>query len=456
MRFSIKMTALLLAFVAINQNIAAQSTVIDEIIWVVGDEAILRSDVEEHRRALLMSGQRIEGDLMCTIPEQLAIQKLFLNQARIDSIEVSEAAVNRVAEAQLNEWIASIGSVERLEEYFGRRLPAIREDLRTRIREDELIQSVQHSLFGTVRLTPSEIRRFYENMSQDDIPFIPTTIELQIITVDPVIPIEEVDIVKARLREFTDQINSGERTFQQLAILSECPSALRGGELGFMGRAMLQPPFANAAFALTDPTRVSNVVETEEGYHIIQLIERRGDQANFRHILLRPRIPEESFYTALAQLDSIRTAIVDERITFDDAATFLSSDAATRNNRGIMVNTPRMRRTANSNTPRFGLDELNQDIARIVGNMAVGEVSQPFVMRRDNGQQTTAIVKVSNRTEGQQATLTRDFQVIRELAESARQQEMVDDWLRRTILRTYVRIKPAWQNCEFQFDGWIR
>jgi peptidyl-prolyl cis-trans isomerase SurA len=271
----------------------------------------------------------------------------------------------------------------------------------------------------------------------------------------PDIPIEEIDAIRAQLRDFTDRIHAGEATFQNLAIIhSECPSGAQGGELGFAGRATLHAPFANAGFALTDPNRVSNIVETEDGFHIIQLIERRGEQANLRHILLRPRVPQESLDTALVQLDSIRNSIIQERITFDDAATFISSDNATRMNRGVMVN--QSRQSGNFNSARFALNELNQDIARVAGNMAVGEVSQPFVMRTDRGQMVTAIVKKTNRTEGHRATLTRDYQVIRQLAEEARRQEMIDEWLRRAIARTYVRINPAWRNCEFRFDGWLR
>ncbi|MDR0332757.1 MAG: peptidylprolyl isomerase [Dysgonamonadaceae bacterium] len=457
MRLSIKIFFLFLVFSSVNQNVISQSNVIDEIVWVVGDEAILRSEVEEFRKEMLMRNQRMEGDPFCFIPEQIALNKLFLDQARIDSIEVSDAMVNRAAETQLNEWIASIGSQERLVEYFGKSITSIREDLRNNIREGELINGVQRKHFGDIRLTPSEIRRFYSNMPQDSLPFIPTTVEVQIITIEPEIPMSETDAVRARLRQFTEQILSGEQTFQNLAIVnSDCPSGMRGGELGFAGRATYHAEFSNAAFALTDPTRVSNIVETIDGFHIIQLIERRGDQGNFRHILLRPRVPQESLDTALVRLDSIRTGIIDNRFTFDEAATFLSDDRDTRMNRGVMVNPLHPMQSANGGTPRFALDELNQDIARIAGNMTVGEVSEPFTMLNNNGRRITAIVRITNRTDGHRATLTRDYQVIRQLAEEARRQELMDEWVRAKIRTTYVRINPNWQNCEFKYDGWLR
>ena len=460
MKFSIQIIGFLLLFAAVSQNVVSQNGIIDEIIWVVGDETIFRSEVEEHHRMMVMSNIRLEGDPLCFIPEQMAIQRLWLNQARIDSIEVSQAQINRIADARVNEWIAEVGSVERLEEYFGgRSITTIRQNQRIQEYQDALIGGVQRKHFGNIRLTPSEIRNFYNRTPTDSLPWIPTTLEMQIITINPVIPIEEIDAIRAQLRDFTDRIHSGQATFQNLAIVhSQCLiSAAQGGELGFAGRATWQPPFSNAGWALTDPNRVSNIVETEDGFHIIQLIEARGEQRNLRHILLQPRVPQEALDTALVHLDSIRSGIMTERITFDEAATFFSHDNVTRANRGIMVNNSLANQmSANWGSPRFALNEINQDIARVVGNMAVGEVSQPFAMINDRGQRITAMVKLTNRTEGHRATLVSDYQVIRELAENARRQELMDDWIRRTIARTYVRINPAWQNCSFRFDGWLQ
>lgn len=436
-------------------HVVAQNNVIDEIVWVVGDEAILKSEVEEYRKDILMQNQRIEGDPYCFIPEQLAIQKLFLDQAKLDSIEVQESQVSRELEFQVNNMVSSIGSIERLEEYFGKNLAAIREDVRVQIREQQLIQGVQQKHFGDIQLTPSEIRKFYNNLSQDSLPFIPTTMEVQIITAEPKIPLAETDRVKDQLREFTEQITSGEREFSTLALIhSEDPSAIRGGEMGFAPPSNYVPEFASAAFALNDPSKVSNVVETEYGFHIIQLIERRGEMANFRHILLRPKVPKESLDTALVRLDSIRTGILEDKITFDDAATYLSADKETRNNMGIMVNGTAG--SMNAGTPRFALNELNQDIAKIAGEMKTGEVSEPFIMRNDKGREVAAMVKITTRNEGHRANINNDYQIIKQMAENARQQEMVDEWLKKKIGQTYVRIDPDWRSCEFQYNGWLR
>lgn len=455
MKYIVQILFFLATLTAVHP-VASQNNVIDEIVWVVGDEAILKSEVEEFRKEILMQNQRIEGDPYCFIPEQLAVRKLFLDQAKLDSIEVQDVTVNRQLEYLINEYIASTGSVERLEEYYGKKIAGIREDLREQIREQQLVEGVQQKHFGNIQLTPSEIRKYYNSLPQDSLPFIQTTMEVQIITVEPKIPLEEIDKVKARLREYTDQVVSGEREFSTLALLhsEDDASAMKGGELGFMNRSQLVPEFTSVAFALNDPKKVSNVVESEYGFHIIQLIERRGDMGNFRHILLKPRVPQESLDTALVRLDSIRSGIMQQKITFDEAATYLSSDKDTRNNKGIMVNN--VARSANGGTPRFALNELNQDIAKIAGEMQQGEISEPFIMLNDKGRQVTAMIRITARNEGHRANINNDYQIIKQMAENARQQQLVDEWLLKKIEQTYVRIDPAWQGCEMKYKGWLK
>lgn len=455
MKSSVRALLFLVSFTLMSLMSYSQNNIVDEIVWVVGDEAILKSEVEEYRKDIQMQNQRIEGDPYCFIPEQLAIRKLFLDQAKLDSIEINDANVNRMLEYYVNDYVASSGSVEKLEEYFGKSLKRIREDLRTQIREEQLVQGVQQKHFDDVVLTPSEIRKFYNKIPQDSLPFIPTTMEIQIVTVEPEIPLAEMDIVKNKLRSYTDEINAGTRSFSTLALLySEDGSAVKGGELGFMNRAQLVPEFANVAFALSDPTKVSNVVESENGFHIIQLIERRGDMANFRHILLRPKVPQEQIDTALVRLDSIRNGIINKKITFDEAATYLSADKDTRNNKGIMVNNrPNSR---NGGTPRFELSELNQDIAKVVGEMNVGDISEPFEMINDKGRKVAAIVKVTTRNEGHKANINNDYQIIKQMAENDRRQQLMDEWLQNKIDDIYVRIDPDWRGCDFKYKGWVK
>ncbi|MDR1518381.1 MAG: peptidylprolyl isomerase [Dysgonamonadaceae bacterium] len=462
MKFILKVLLFLCAFVGTGR-VVAQNNVVDEIVWVVGDEAILKSDVENYRKQMLMDRQRIEGDPYCFIPEQLAVNKLFLDQAKIDSIEVQESNVNRMLEYYVSEYTASAGSVEKLEEYYGKKLKEIRSDLRTQIREDQLINGARDKITGTVTLAPSEIRKFYNGIPQDSLPFIPTTLELQIITAEPKIPLAEIDAVKARLRQYTDEITSGKSQFSTLALLhsEDQGSALKGGELGFRTRVGLLPEFANVAFALTDPAKVSNIVESEYGYHIIQLIERRGDMANFRHILLKPKVMPEELDKAKHHLDTIREKILDKdflfegkEFTFDIAATFLSADKDTRNNKGIMAN--QSDRSRNSGTARFNLDELEGNIAKVVGEMKAGEISQPFTMINDKGKEVAAIVKVTNRIEGHKANLSTDYQIVKMMAENQKRQRILDEWLQKKIKTTYVRIDPEWKGCDFKYKGWVK
>lgn len=454
MKFSAKIFILFIALIG-GQHIFSQNNIVEEIVWVVGDEAIFKSEVEESRREMLLNNTRIEGDPYCFIPEQLAVNKLFLHQAKLDSIEISDANVNRVVEYHLSETIDRAGGAEKLEEYYGKKIREIREDLRTQVREGELIKGVQNKLIGDITIAPSEIRKFFSSIPQDSLPFIPTAVEVQIITLEPKIPLKEIDAVKERLRNFTERINSGETEFATLALLySEDGSASQGGELGFRGRAMLYPEFANVAFTLNDPSKVSNIVESESGYHIIQLIERRGDQGNFRHILLKPKVPQEELDKATDRLDSIQTALVKDEINFDEAATFISADKDTRNNKGIMVN---MDQESNyAGTPRFEMDELNQDIARKVGEMKQGEISKPFIMYNSKGRQVAAIVKLTKRIEGHKANLNTDYQTIKMMAEGKKRQEILDKWLKNKIKSTYVRIDENWKKCEFRYEGWIR
>ena len=334
-------------------GVKAQDNVIDEVVWVVGDDAILRSDVESQRLYMLNSGEKLDGDPYCVIPEQMAIQKLYLNQAKIDSVEVPEAQVIQSVEQWMNFVINQIGSKEKVEEYFNKKMPQIKEERTETIREQQIVQEMQRKLVGEIKLTPSEVRKYFNELPQDSLPNIPSTVEVQIITMEPKIPMEEVDAIKSRLREFTEQVTSGEREFSALARLySEDPeSAKRGGELGFTGKALLAPEFANVAFNLNDPKRVSQIVQTEFGYHIIQLIEKRGDRINCRHILLKPKVSDSELTKTLAKMDTLYNDLQANKFSFEEAATFLSADKDTRNNRGLMVN--QNYESANNGTPKF-------------------------------------------------------------------------------------------------------
>ncbi|MCD7931777.1 MAG: peptidylprolyl isomerase [Tannerellaceae bacterium] len=434
----------------------AQENVIDEIVWVVGDDAILRSDVESQRLYYLSEGMKLEGDPYCFLPEQMAIQKLYLNQAKIDSVEASETQVIQQAEAWMNYVVQQIGSREKVEEYFNKKFSMIRDERKDMIREQQVVNQMQRELIGDIKLTPSDVRKFYNQIPQDSLPMIPTTVEVQIITFEPRISFEETDAIKARLRDFTDQVMSGERDFSTLARLySEDPgSAVRGGELGFTGKGLLEPEFANVAFNLSDPNRVSRIVETVYGYHIIQLIEKRGDRINVRHILLRPKASETEIEEATIKMDSLYVDLKANKFTFEEAATFISYDKDTRNNKGLMVNLNE--ESENYSTPKFKMQELLPEIGKVVYDMEVGEISRPFTMMNSKMKEVVAIVKLKSRTDSHRTNLRDDYQALKAIAEQRKREELLTDWILKKQKSTYVRIADGWRDCDFVYPGWIK
>lgn len=417
----------------------------------MGDEAILKSDVEQARIYFMMSGQTMEGEPYCVIPEQLAIQKLFLHQAAIDSIEVTEQQVLSEVENEMAMRINQIGSREKLEEYYGISSTKMREELRETIHDRMVVEEMQKKLFGDIKLTPSEVRRGYADMKSEEIPFVPTQVEVQIITLQPEIPLEEIERVKAELRDYTERINSGESQFSTLAVFySQDPeSARRGGELDFFGRGEMVPEFSAVAFNLTEPGKVSKIVETEFGYHIIQLIEKRGDRVRARHILRKPEVPAESMNASLARLDTIARDIRSGKLSFNDAVAF-SADKNTRKNFGLMSNEMTL-------SSRFELQQLPQEVAKVVYEMEVGAISEPFVMiDKKTGKEVCAIVKLKNRIDGHKATPTDDYQVIKDVMIAKMKQQKLEDWIKEKQRVTYVRINGDWCDCEFQYPGWVK
>ncbi len=444
---------LLMLFAAVS--VYGQDNVIDEVVWVVGDEAILKSDVESERLNAQYEGRKFDGDPYCIIPEQLAVQKLFLHQTAIDSIEVSEQEVIGQVERRTNWLIEQVGgSKEKLEEYYNKTSTQIREMLRENIRDGLTVQKMQQHIVGEIKITPAEVRRYFKDLPQDSIPFVPTQVEVQIVTLEPKIPLEEVERVKKTLRDYTDGINSGKMSFATYArFYSEDPgTARRGGELGFMGKGELVPEYANVAFNLQDPNKVSKIVETEFGFHIIQLIEKRGDRINTRHILLKPKVEEKDLEAALVRLDSIADDIRNQKFTFDDAATYISQDKDTKNNHGLMAN-------KNTGTARFEMQDLaqvSQEVAKMVENMNVGEISRAFTMINDKGKEVCAIVKLKSRINGHKATISEDYQRLKAIVMEKRSEDKLEKWIKEKQKHTYVRINEKWQKCDFKYPGWIK
>ena len=433
----------------------AQKNVIDEVVWVVGDEAILRSDIEKRR---LEYGSQLKGNPYCVIPEQIAIQKLFLHQAIIDSIDVSDADVNQYVEEKLNERILLAGSKEKLEEYMKLPMVQIREELFDMIKNEMIAMRMREQLMSDVKVNPAEVRRYFKDMPEDSLPLIPTQVEVQIIVLQPRIPQTEIDRVKGLLRDYTERINSGSTSFSTLARLySEDPgSARQGGEMPYMGKTELDPGFANVAFGLTDTKKVSKIAQSEFGFHIIQLIDKRGDKMKCRHILERPEVAQADIDSALVVLDSIKADILGGKISFEDAARYASDDKDTRNNHGILSN---INMETGETSTRFEMSELSSlspELARTVELLEVGEVSKPFTMINSKGKTVCAIARLKNRTLTHRASITEDFQVMQDIVKDKKGEEVILNWIKEKQKSTYIRINPDWRDCEFQYEGWVK
>ena len=437
----------------------AQSNVIDEVVWVVGDEAIMKSDVEMARIEAQAQGQVFDGDPYCVIPEQLAVQKLFLHQAEVDSVEVSDSEVFQKVDERINDYIQlpQIGSKEKLEEYFGKSITQIRSQLFDMFKNQELVSSVQRDLISSIKVTPAQVRNYFKSMPEDSIPFVATQLELQILAINPVITQEEIDKVKNELRGYTERVNSGTTSFALLAKMysEDKGSANQGGELGFLGRAELVPEFATAAFNLTNPNAISKIIQSEYGFHIIQLIEKRGDRVNVRHILRTPRVSDENLTEALHFMDSISDCIRRGQDTFENYVLRYSDDKETRANMGIMsrkVNPMEV-------TSKFDMNQLSAaypEIARACAGMNIGEISEPIVMKNSKGREVVAIVKLKNKVNGHKATMADDYQQLQDVLVDVKSNEKLQAWIKEKQKNTYVRINEEWRDCDFQYPGWIK
>lgn len=428
-----------------------KKNVVDEVAWIVGDEPIFRSEIEEQYMQMRQEGMPISGDPYCVIPEQLAVEKLYLHQAKLDTIQAGEGQVQSEAEARMQMFVNNLGSKEKVEQYFNKPYNVLREQMVDMIRNQYVVGMVQNQLTKGAKATPNDVRKYYSALPADSIPYVPLQVEAQIIKIYPAIPQQEIEDVKARLRDYADRVNKGEASFSTLAIMySEDGSAMQGGELGFAGRSRYVPEFANVAFNLNDPNKVSRIVETEYGYHIIQLIEKRGDQANFRHILLTPKVSEKDLNTARVRLDSLRKEILADKYTFEDAALYVSQDKDTKNNKGIMMN-------PQTGSARFEMSQLPPEVARRIERMEPGELSDAFVMKdASKNKDVVVLVKLTSRIPGHKATLSDDYNLLKQMYEANNKKEILKNWIENKIKSTYVKIGEGWDACEFTYDGWVK
>ena len=438
------------SFVGLYVSAQTRQRLIDEVVASVGDDAILSSDIEYQYGQAMIEGVNFNGDMKCHILEQLLVQKMMLNQAKIDSVEVKDNEVMQQVDARLNYFTQQVGGQDKLEEYFKKPILQLRRDQMEAVRTQMITQKMQSSITKDVKITPSDVRKYYSRLGEDSIPYVSTQYEVEQIVVYPEIEQSEIDRIKERLRDFQRQVAEG-RDFATLAVLySEDPgSASRGGDLGWYSKAGFVPEFSAVAFNMHEKGKVSKIVQTEFGYHIIQFIDRKGDRINCRHILLKPKVSTESRNKGIAFLDSVSAWINSGKLSFEEAASTFSMDKDSRSNGGLMVN-------PEDGTRKFQLGQIPAEIAKAIQNLQEGQFSKPFVMMDDKkGRETIRMVRLLKKHDPHKANVSDDYDMLKSMFEGQKRKEVLDSWIVNKQKELYVVITPDWRRCEFQYPGWV-
>jgi peptidyl-prolyl cis-trans isomerase SurA len=443
-------TFILTGLVALNNQSKAQDKVVDQIVSVVGKNIILKSDIEGMFQQQQAQGITTEGDLKCEILENLLVEKLLLAEAELDTtIIVSDSQINQNLEQRIQYFISHLGSEKEVEAYFKKSIIELKADMQDVIKNQQMTQQMQGKILDKVTVSPAEVRAHFKNLPDAEIPQIDAQIEYAQITVQPTISLEEEDRIKSTLRDLKRRIESGESSFGPMAIMySEDGSAKDGGVLDYAGRGSLDPAYAAAAFNLKGD-KISNVVKSDFGYHIIQVIDRKGEQIKTRHIIMMPKVTPKAMEKAFSQIDSIADYIRKGTIKFEEAALRFSYDKNSRNNGGVVIN-------PETGDSKWKLTELDPDVSKILPQMNINEVSKPFVSLDDKQRQVYKIVKLISKTNAHTANLRDDYVELSNMYMASKKEKRMDEWIREKQLGTYVRIDPTYVNCNFKYKGWIK
>lgn len=424
----------------------SQNMVIDQVVAVVGNKIIKKSDIETQYLQIKAEGNEVDK---CHILEVMLRMKLMVNQAAIDSIEVTESQVEQELNQRLNAFISQAGSQKAVEDYFKKSILEMKDDMRNEIRDNMISQRMEDEITGDIKITPSEVKAFYNKQDKDSLPLINSQIELYQIGIYPPYTEKAIFELKEKMLDMRRQIIEG-KSFASLAVLySEDGSAMRGGELGFTQKGSWDPEFAKAAFALKERGEVSKIVESQFGYHLIQLIERRGDMVNARHILMKPKADAEAITKAVSRLDSIVALIKKDSITFEKAALYFSEDKSTRANSGLVMN-------PQTGEPRFEMDQINPVDYRVVKDLKIGEISAPFESMDDKGKRIYKVMMIKSRSNPHKANLKDDFDLLKNMALANKKNNIINDWITEKIQSTYIHIDDSYKGCNFSRKGWIK
>jgi len=424
----------------------AQPFVLDRVAAVVGDFIVLQSDIENQYLQYLAQGQNVP-DLKCYIFKELLEEKLLLNQAKIDSIEIPDASVQIQLEQRMQYFINMIGSREELEEYFNKSILEIKADFREPIKNQLITNKMRDEITGDITVTPSEIKAFFNKIPKDSLPFIDSRIEYEQIVIYPVLSEQAIFDVKERLLNLRRRITEGE-SFETLAILySEDGSASQGGEIGFMSKSDLDSEYAKIAFSLKEG-QVSKIVESAFGFHIIQLISRRDDRVNTRHILMKPMVTSEARNRAISRLDSLVDFLKKDSISFTNAARYYSEDKNTRLSGGLVIN-------PQTNSSWFEYNQLQTNDYLILRDLEPGKFSSPFESVDEHGKIIYKIVRLKSRTEPHRADLQLDYDLFQKFSLQEKNQKIINKWIQEKQKETYIHVDRALHSCDFLKNGWL-
>jgi len=441
---------ILAGFVASSNQTIAQDKVVDQIVSVVGKNIILKSDIEGMFQQQQAQGITTEGDMKCEILENFLVEKLLLAEAEMDTtITVSDNQINQNLEQRIQYFISHLGSEKEVEAYFKKSIMELKADMQDVIKNQQMTQQMQGKILDKVTVTPAEVRLHFRNLPEAEIPQIDAKLEYAQITVLPVISLDEEERIKSTLRELKRRIESGESSFAPMAVIySEDGAARTGGELDYMGRGNLDPAYAAAAFNLKGD-KISNVVKSDFGYHIIQVMDRKGEQLKTRHIIMKPKVSPEAMEKAFGQIDSIADFIRKETFKFEEAALRYSYDKNSRNNGGIAVN-------PETGDSKWKLSELDPDVSKIITGLKINEISAPFKTLDDKQRPVYKIVKLLNKTNAHTANLRDDYVELSDMYMASKKEKRMDEWIREKQMGTYVRIDPTYMNCNFKYAGWVK
>ena len=432
----------------VGANTYAQG-IIDKIVGIVGNEIIMMSDIENQYIQMASQQMEVNANTRCEILEDMMFQKLLYVQAQKDSLSVTPKEVETELDRRLSVFINQIGSEQKLEEYFGKTIKSIKDDLRSTIEEQMLAQKVQQKIIGDTKVTPSEVKKFYESLPADSIPTIEAYYELSEIVIKPEVSKEDKEKVIAELNKIRERILNGE-SFSTMAVLySEDPgSAMKGGELGFVSKTDLVPEFSQVAFNLTSPLDVSQVVETEYGFHIIQMIEKKGNMMNFRHILMKPKVSMEALEAADKKANEVYNILKTDTITFVDAVKKYSNGDS-KGSDGKVTN------------PYYGDSRMTDDFLDPYTKMAIsslkeGEYSKPFLSSDNKGIRVIKIIRLDLNVKEHKANMKDDYLTLQRAALEDKNSRLIDEWIKDKVQSVYVKIDDEYKDCKFNVDCWIK